>query len=92
MEALYHKTRNSINIALDKLKNLELSLTQEEVNAHSAQLNQQLDEMLSNFDRLDIYVNKEPVSRRTEAKIKVDELKYDLKHIQASFRSTKYKK
>ena len=83
MEPLYHKTKNSINKALDKLKNLEQSITQDEINSHSVQLNQEIDEMLSNFDRLDMFVNKEPVSRRSDAKIKVDELKYDLKHIQA---------
>ena len=92
MEPLYHKTKNSINKALDKLKNLEQSITQDEINSHSVQLNQEIDEMLSNFDRLDMFVNKEPVSRRSDAKIKVDELKYDLKHIQASFRTIKYKK
>lgn len=92
MESLYHKTKSIVNQAQDKLKSLESSLTKEEIRTYSSQFNQNIEEILSNFDRLDVFVNKEPVSRRSDAKVKVDELKYDLKHIQAAFRSIQYKK
>ena len=92
MEALYYKTKNCINQAQEKLKSLELSTTQEEIRTYSSQFGIHCDEIVSNFDTLDIHVNKVPVNRRADAKIKVDELKYDFKHIQAAFRSIKYKK
>jgi Golgi SNAP receptor complex protein 2 len=92
MESLYHKTKSCIHQVQETLKNFELSSTQDEIKTISNQFSIQIDEILSNLDKLDIFVNKEPVSRRTDAKIKVDELKYDLKHIQAAFRSIQYRK
>lgn len=41
----------------------------------------------SNCDRLDILVQKEPVTRRQNAKIRVDQLKYDVRNLQSSLRS-----
>lgn len=37
-----------------------------------------------NCERLDILVHKEPVSRRNNAKLRVDQLKYDYQHLQVS--------
>lgn len=37
-----------------------------------------------NCNRLDILINKEPAARRANAKYRVDQLKYDLKHVQVS--------
>ena len=39
---------------------------------------------LSNCERLDILVNKEPASKRHHAKIRVDQLKYDIQQLQSS--------
>ena len=44
-------------------------------------------EFYSNCERLDVLVLKEPPARRHNSKIKVDQLKYDVKHLQSSFQS-----
>ena len=41
----------------------------------------------SNCERLDVLVQKEPPYRRQNSKIKVDQLKYDVKHLQSSFQN-----
>lgn len=37
-----------------------------------------------NCEHLDILVHKEPVSRRNNAKLRVDQLKYDYQHLQVN--------
>lgn len=44
--------------------------------------NEKLRFTCSNCDRLDILVQKEPISRRPSSKLKVDQLKYDNSHFQ----------
>ena len=39
----------------------------------------------SNCERLDVLVQKEPANKRHNAKIRVDQLKYDVRHVQSSF-------
>ncbi|KAK4299598.1 hypothetical protein Pmani_028131 [Petrolisthes manimaculis] len=43
-----------------------------------------MDIIYQNCNRLDILINKEPPARRNNIKYKVDQLKYDLKHVQNS--------
>ena len=40
--------------------------------------------MWSNCERLDMLAGKEPIARRQNAKIRVDQLKYDIQHINAA--------
>ena len=47
--------------------------------------------LFSNCERLDTLVNKEPPSRRHHAKIRVDQLKYDVQQIQSSYNSIQMK-
>lgn len=92
MESLYHKTKQLINQLHDKLKNLEIAATEDEIRNVSNQMTTGINEIITNFDKLDIFVNKEPATRRADAKLRVDELKYDLKHIQTAFRTIQYRK
>lgn len=41
-----------------------------------------------NCDRLDVLVFKVPAALRQGAKMKVDQLKYDIRHLQVSWRIT----
>ncbi|XP_070570886.1 Golgi SNAP receptor complex member 2-like [Ptychodera flava] len=43
-------------------------------------------------ERLEILVNKEPPQRRQNAKLRVDQLKYDCKHLQAAMRNLKHRR
>lgn len=40
--------------------------------------------LFRNCEHLDILVHKEPVSRRNNAKLRVDQLKYDYQHLQVN--------
>lgn len=49
----------------------------------------------SNCERLDILLYKEPLNRRTNGKLRIDQLKYDRVHLQAAldtFRNRKYQR
>nr|CAD7458205.1 unnamed protein product [Timema tahoe] len=46
-----------------------------------------IDTITRNCDRLDMLVHKEPPSRRTTSKMRVDQLKYDNIHLQAALRN-----
>lgn len=61
-------------------------------NEIEAQIQTMLDEIANNCDRLDLMVNKEPPSRRTTAKIRVDQLKYDCQHLQAALRNVQHRR
>ena len=41
--------------------------------------------IFSNCEKLDILVNKEPPQKRHSAKIRVDQLKYDVTQIKSSY-------
>ena len=45
----------------------------------------------SNCERLDVLVQKEPPVRRQNSKIRVEQLKYDVKHLQSSFHNMQAK-
>ena len=45
----------------------------------------------SNCERLDVLVQKEPPARRHNSKIRVDQLKYDVRHLQSSFQNMQAK-
>jgi len=86
METLYHQT----NRILQELTSSDLARyekapgDQEQANAEAI-LNQKLEAIHGNLGRLDILINKEPPARRSNAKYRVDQLKYDFQHVQNSF-------
>ncbi|KAK3747309.1 hypothetical protein QZH41_016944 [Actinostola sp. cb2023] len=51
-----------------------------------------LHEVSSNCDKLTILVNKEPLHKRQSAKIKADQLIYDLRHLQTAFNNYQQRK
>uniref|UniRef100_A0A1B6IA95 Golgi SNAP receptor complex member 2 n=1 Tax=Homalodisca liturata TaxID=320908 RepID=A0A1B6IA95_9HEMI len=82
MEALYHQTNRLLQETQQCFQDLSLKNpeTEKEIQAR-------IDQITSNCEKLDIMVHKEPISRRQNAKIRVDQLKYDNKHLQAALRS-----
>ncbi|KAG8281194.1 Golgi SNAP receptor complex member 2 [Homalodisca vitripennis] len=77
MEALYHQTNRLLQETQQCFQDLSLKNpeTEKEIQAR-------IDQITSNCEKLDIMVHKEPISRRQNAKIRVDQLKYDNKHLQ----------
>jgi Golgi SNAP receptor complex protein 2 len=92
MELLYNRTKGSFGKIHEDLGKFERTTTQDEVKQITIELNKQFDEILSNIDKLDIYVSKEPINRRADTKFKVDQLKYDFRHLQAAYKSLQYKR
>ncbi|KAK6167772.1 hypothetical protein SNE40_021724 [Patella caerulea] len=91
MDSLYHQTNKLIQEIHTDLGRLEratgsdIHLLENEIQAH-------LDHIFSNCERLDILVNKEPPTRRSNAKVRVDQLKYDCQHLQSALRNIQHKR
>lgn len=91
MEALYHQTYKLIQeVQVDlgryeRATGSQIPLVEGEIQAH-------IDLVVSNCERLDILVTKEPPTRRSNAKMKADQLKYDCQHLQAALRQLQHKR
>lgn len=91
MESLYHQTNKLIQEVQGDLARYEratgnhVHLVENEIQAH-------IDHIVSNCERLDILVNKEPPMRRNNAKMRVDQLKYDCQHIQGALRQLQHRR
>ncbi|KAJ1523351.1 hypothetical protein ONE63_001220 [Megalurothrips usitatus] len=85
MEALYHQT----NILIQETQACFERLNKSggvDADALEKEIQQRINTVTSNCERLDISVYKEPVSRRQSVKTKIDQLKYDNHHLQAALR------
>ena len=58
---------------------------------HLSQVQRRVEQIDSDCQRLDVLANKEPVTRRQNAKIRVEQLKQDVRHLQAALRSVAMK-
>lgn len=91
MEALYHQTNKLTQeiqqsfVRLERASGDEAHLVENEIQAR-------IDQITSNCERLDILVNKEPPPRRPNAKLRVDQLKYDCQHLQAALRNLQHRR
>lgn len=85
MEALYRQTSALVRETEECFQNLE---KQKGTNTDSieAEIQARIDTIISNCEKLDILVHKEPFSRRQNAKLSIDQLKYDTRHLQAALR------
>ncbi|XP_075236170.1 golgi SNAP receptor complex member 2 [Lycorma delicatula] len=85
MESLYHQTNRLVQETQQCFQQLENNKGGNTQNIE-AEIQARIDSITSNCERLDILVHKEPVGRRHNAKIRVDQLKYDNQHLQAALR------
>ena len=92
MEKLYRETKTSLLLINELLSKFEKSLTHDEIQTSKSQINEKFNEIITSCNQLDIYVTKEPASRRYDSKLKVDQLKYDFQHYRTAFNSIQYKK
>uniref|UniRef100_A0A8C5MUT6 Golgi SNAP receptor complex member 2 n=1 Tax=Leptobrachium leishanense TaxID=445787 RepID=A0A8C5MUT6_9ANUR len=51
-----------------------------------------IDQIFSNLERLEILASKEPPSKRQNAKLRVDQLKYDVQHLQTALRNFQHRR
>lgn len=83
MDVLFHKTSSlleDVHQYFVKLERCDL----EKCHTVENEIRSLLDLISENCKKLDILINKEPPSRRTTARTKVDQLKYDCHHYQTS--------
>ncbi|XP_069701979.1 probable Golgi SNAP receptor complex member 2 [Periplaneta americana] len=94
MESLYHQTNRLIQETQHCFEKLEKT---GDINSDSIEreIQARIDSVTSNCERLDILIYKEPLSRRTNGKLRIDQLKYDKVHLQAAldtYRNRKYQR
>jgi len=87
MEALYHETNSILEQTQGYFVRLEQTVGEEEFQWLQNEISRRLDCMWGNCERLDMLAGKEPIARRQNAKIRVDQLKYDLQHLSAALQS-----
>nr|XP_021151075.1 Golgi SNAP receptor complex member 2 isoform X2 [Columba livia] len=51
-----------------------------------------IDNIFSNLERLEILSSKEPPNKRQNAKLRVDQLKYDVQHLQTALRNFQHRR
>jgi Golgi SNAP receptor complex protein 2 len=87
METLYHQTNRIFQETQDYFVRLERTQAEEDVQRLQKDIEARLEQLWSNCERLDMLANKEPVTRRQNAKLRVDQLKYDIQHLNSALQS-----
>lgn len=83
MEKLYHASNNIVQEIHQCFKRYEVSIGEDALRIEGI-IQEKINELSSNCERLAILANKEPIPRRQNAKMRVDELRYEQKHLQAA--------
>lgn len=94
MESLYHQTNRLIQETQQCFEKLE-NVCDINSDTIEREIQARIDSITSNCERLDILIYKEPLSRRTNGKLRIDQLKYDKVHLQAAldtYRNRKYQR
>ncbi|XP_021928224.1 probable Golgi SNAP receptor complex member 2 isoform X2 [Zootermopsis nevadensis] len=94
MESLYHQTNRLVQETQQCFEKLEkVSDTNSDVIEREIQA--RIDSITSNCEKMDMLNYKEPLSRRTNCKLRIEHLKYDRVHLQAAldtFKNRKYQR
>jgi Golgi SNAP receptor complex protein 2 len=85
MEKAYRETKTNLLQINDLLSKLDRAFDYGEIDATKLEISKKLSEITGSFDQLDLYVVKEPVTKRYDAKMRVDQLKYDFTHYRTAF-------
>ncbi|XP_028559089.2 Golgi SNAP receptor complex member 2 isoform X2 [Podarcis muralis] len=91
MEALYHQTNKQVHEVQSYMGRLETS-DKQSVHLVENEIQARIDRIFSNLERLEIFCNKEPPSKRQNAKLRVDQLKYDIQHLQSALRNFQHRR
>ncbi|XP_003222468.1 Golgi SNAP receptor complex member 2 isoform X1 [Anolis carolinensis] len=91
MEALYHQTNKQVHEVQSYMGRLETT-DKQSVHLVENEIQARIDRIFSNLERLEIFCNKEPPSKRQNAKLRVDQLKYDIQHLQTALRNFQHRR
>ncbi|XP_065603805.1 Golgi SNAP receptor complex member 2 isoform X2 [Cyrtonyx montezumae] len=64
----------------------------ESVHLVENEIQARIDKVFSNLERLEILSSKEPPNKRQNAKLRVDQLKYDVQHLQTALRNFQHRR
>ncbi|XP_033221239.1 probable Golgi SNAP receptor complex member 2 [Belonocnema kinseyi] len=87
MEALYHQTNKVVQETQHLFSQLERQPPNSDVQAVENDIETKINLINRNCERLDILCMKGPISQRQDAKMRVDQLKYDSRHLTAALNS-----
>jgi len=94
LDSLYHATNKRLSEAQDILSTIasnRIHVDNETLSQKHREISARVEHILSNCDRLDVLVLKEPPARRQNWKIRVDQLKCDVRHLQSQFQTSQVK-
>ncbi|XP_038047860.1 Golgi SNAP receptor complex member 2-like [Patiria miniata] len=91
MEKLYHETNKLLHEVQNGLSRVEQA-SQEKKYLAENEVQAMIDQIVSNLERLDILVNKEPATRKQNARLRLEQLKYDCQHLQAALRNIQHRR
>ncbi|XP_072212888.1 Golgi SNAP receptor complex member 2 isoform X2 [Excalfactoria chinensis] len=91
MEALYHQTNKQVHEVQSYMGRLETS-DKESVHLVENEIQARIDKVFSDLERLEILSSKEPPNKRQNAKLRVDQLKYDVQHLQTALRNFQHRR
>jgi Golgi SNAP receptor complex protein 2 len=92
MDVLYHQTNKLLQEVHGDLARVERAAGRKDAHKIENEVQAQVDHIISNCERLDVLVMKEPPVRRANAKLRVDQLRYDCQHLQSSLRQLQHKR
>ncbi|EDV51011.1 probable Golgi SNAP receptor complex member 2 [Drosophila erecta] len=88
MESLYHQTNNAVKDIERDFQRLSQLSAQESLDVENG-IQLKITQANANCDRLDVLLFKVPPSQRQSSKLRVDQLKYDLRHLQTSLQTAR---
>ncbi|KAL7860724.1 hypothetical protein AOLI_G00170730 [Acnodon oligacanthus] len=91
METLYHQTNKQIHEVQSQMGRLETT-DRQSVHLLENELQARIEQIFTHLERLEILASKEPPSRRQNAKLRVDQLKYDVQHLQTALRNFQHRR
>ncbi|XP_053555712.1 Golgi SNAP receptor complex member 2 isoform X2 [Bombina bombina] len=91
MEALYHQCNKHIHDLQSHMGRLE-TCDRQAVHLVENEIQARIDQIFSSLERLEILSSKEPPSKRQNAKLRVDQLKYDVQHLQTALRNFQHQR
>ncbi|XP_051995810.1 Golgi SNAP receptor complex member 2-like isoform X1 [Xyrauchen texanus] len=90
METLYHQTNKQIQQVQSQMGRLETT-DRRSLHLFENELQARIDQILNQLERLEFLACKEPPNRRQNAKLRVDQLKYDVQHLQTALRNFQHR-
>ncbi|XP_074117105.1 Golgi SNAP receptor complex member 2 isoform X3 [Sminthopsis crassicaudata] len=91
MEPLYQQTHKQVHEIQSHMGRLETS-DKESLHLVENEIQARIDQIFSSLERLEILSSKEPPNKRQNAKLRVDQLKYDVQHLQTALRNFQHRR